>query len=161
MDKKNAKKNLDADYSIVIAGENDAKAVWEIRNSPESRKRSNNAGEVSLESHMKWFRNKYLFGRDNSCFVMRDNSAGRVVGYCRFDLSEGAYLVSIALDPSYHGKGLGYFLLSGAISKFGHPGKVILAEIQKDNAPSMSIFLKNNFRTYKEDNNNFYLKLEK
>jgi len=36
-----------------------------------------------------------------------------------------------------------------------------LAEIQKENIPSIKLFQKNNFKIYKEDDKNYYLKYNK
>jgi ribosomal protein S18 acetylase RimI-like enzyme len=47
--------------------------------------------------------------------------------------------------------------LSQTLGKFGSNG-VILAEIKKDNIPSVRLFEKNSFKIYKEDKDNYYLK---
>lgn len=135
----------------------DSKRVWQIRNHPKVRQNSNNSEEISFGKHNKWFENKYFNNNDNFCFVsVTDN---KVIGYCRFDLDKekDCYVISIAVDADYHGKGRGHLLLSRFLQKFTK-NKNILAEIQKENIPSIKLFQKNNFIIYKEDDKNYYLK---
>ncbi|MDE2001830.1 MAG: GNAT family N-acetyltransferase [Patescibacteria group bacterium] len=148
-------------YDFGDAAPADAERIWEIRNDPEARRRSNSQEVIPLEKHLPWFNDKYFSESGNRCFVLRDDKDGRAIGYCRFDKSGHDYAVSIALDSRYQGKGLGNLLLRDGLEGMnGVPGD-ILAEIQKDNAPSLKIFQKNNFEIYKEDDANYYLRHRK
>jgi ribosomal protein S18 acetylase RimI-like enzyme len=148
-------------YSVRKAKQEDAKAIWDIRNHPASRKYSANSEEIPLEKHLSWFVKKYFSEEDNHCFVLV-NSVGTAVGYCRFDLDSenDHYIVSLALDTDYHGKGLGGFLLNNVLQRF-RGKKDICAEIQKDNIASVKLFQKNNFIEYNENEKNYYLKFTK
>jgi len=136
--------------------EKDIKRIWEIRNSPSARENSNNPEEIPLDKHTEWMKNKYFTVDDNYCFVFDFND--RVIGYCRFDLQNGKYITSIAIDQNFHGMGLGEKLLKTSIEKMGL-GKEISAEIQLGNIASLKIFQKNNFKIYRQDDKNYYLSL--
>lgn len=136
----------------------DSKRIWEIRNHPIARQYSNNPEVIPFARHDKWFRKKYFSGQKNYCFIL-ESAAGEAIGYCRFDfdMAYAHYIISIALDPDFHGKGLGNELLSKALEEF-KKGKIIIAETRKDNEPSVKLFKKNHFKIYKEDEQNYYLK---
>lgn len=136
----------------------DSLGVWKIRNHSSNRIWFNTTEEVIFSSHDSWFENKYFKNKTNKCFVLQ--LSGRVAGYCRFDLSESKYVISIALDPEYQGRGFGNELLSGALKLLGCE-KGILAEVKKKNLASLKIFEKNYFDKYKEDDENIYLKYKK
>ncbi|PIR56349.1 MAG: hypothetical protein COU73_01395 [Parcubacteria group bacterium CG10_big_fil_rev_8_21_14_0_10_46_32] len=137
----------------------DAKRVWEIRNHPSARSHSGNPEAISYQQHASWFANKYFSGLDNTAFVLVVD-AGQVVGYCRFDCNkeQGGYIVSIAIDSDFQGKGFGHALLRGALDQYAQ-GKVIFAEIQKDNIASVHLFKKNGFSIESEDEKKYYLLL--
>jgi ribosomal protein S18 acetylase RimI-like enzyme len=143
---------------IRPARRDDSSAVWKIRNHPANRCWFNTTEAIGFDSHDGWFENKYFKNNENKCFVLAQS--GAVAGYCRFDLNENdEYIISIALDPDYQGRGLGGEFLSGALRLLG-PSKGILAEVKKKNLASLSLFKKNNFikYKYKEDKENIYLK---
>ncbi|MBU4348443.1 GNAT family N-acetyltransferase [Patescibacteria group bacterium] len=136
--------------------EKDIKRIWEIRNNPSVRENSNNPEEIPLDKHTEWMKNKYFINTDNYCFVLDFND--RVIGYCRFDLQNGKYIISIAIDQDFYGMSLGDKLLKISIKKMGL-GEEILAEIQLGNIASLKIFQKNNFKIYRQDDKNYYLSL--
>jgi len=134
----------------------DSKRIWEIRNHPISRKHSLNSEIITFESHDLWFEKKYFSEQDNYCFVML-NDKDLVIGYCRLDFDDGKdnYIISIALDPEFRGKGMGSRLLREALAK-SNLSKEIFAEIKKDNIPSVTLFKKCGFIKKDEDNKNYY-----
>ncbi len=136
----------------------DSKRVWQIRNHPKVRQLSNDPKEFSFEEHDPWFKKKYFLGPDNYCYVLLAQE-GLVIGYCRIDSDSDndRYVISIALDPDYHGKGLGTKLLSQSVQMFPEE-KEILAEIQKENIISVKLFKKVGFVHLREDEKNYYLK---
>lgn len=135
----------------------DAKAIWRIRNNPIVRKNSNNRASINFKKHIDWFKNKYFINNKNYCFVLERSH--EVAGYCRFDLSNNKYLVSIALSPAFHGLGLGERLLFESLQSINN--KKIVAQINFNNSASIKLFLKNNFEIYHQDKDSFYLKYKK
>ena len=146
-------------YLVRPANKKDSKRIWEIRNHPISRKYSGNSEKIFFARHNLWFKNKYFNGQDNYCFVLKSKD-GLVVGYCRLDLDNinNYYIISIAIDPNHHGQGLGHRLMRDTLSQFARWRKGIFAEIKKENLGSIRLFQKNNFKIFKEDEKNYYLK---
>lgn len=139
------------------------KRIWQIRNHPLVRKYSGQSAKIEFKNSQPWFSHKY-FSRPviNFCYLLKYNEL--VIGYCRFDLHkpQKKYDISIALDPLYHGLGLGSMLLAKSLKKFTLNKKrrfaKIHAEIQKRNPASLKLFKKHNFKIYKSDAINYYLK---
>lgn len=147
-------------FKILRAKEVDAQRIWEIRNDPLARQNSGNQEIIPIESHLKWFHKKYFENQGNYCYVLKNEKL--IAGYCRFDHDgdRNSYLVSIALDPRYSGKGLGTRLLAMSLEKFRDNRHVtVLAEVKKNNVPSRKIFEKNGFEKYKEDEENYFFLL--
>lgn len=134
--------------NIRRATEEDANRILEIRNDPLVRKNSIDQTIISLESHLEWFSKKYFKEKNNFCFVVEKDN--RVIGYLRLDEEDNHYLLSIALDASYQGQGIGSFLLNGVLKKFNFK-KPILAQVKKENLASINLF----------KNAGFKLKIEK
>ncbi len=131
----------------------DSLRIWEIRNSPAAKQGSINTDDVPWENHQPWFQQKYLENENNACFVLGHD--GKVVGYCRFDLENSSFRVSIALDSTLHGMGLGSLFLGEASAQFGKD-KTLLAEVKKGNESSVRIFKKNGFHITGEDDKYLY-----
>jgi ribosomal protein S18 acetylase RimI-like enzyme len=141
------------DYIIRQIKREDSKRLWEIRNHPKARENSNNPEEIPFVKHDAWFENKYFKNSDNICFVLE--AEGKVIGYCRFDQDENSrYIISIALDYDYQGKGLGQLLLEETLKKIPE-NKIVLATVKKGNPASLKLFQKN-FELDSEDEANFY-----
>lgn len=142
-------------FIIRLAELKDSRRIWGIRNHPEVRRNSGNSKVIPFANHLKWFETKYFKEPGNFCFVLEEKN--RVIGYCRFDFKkeDDFYEISIALDPEYHGRGLGHRLLSEALILFPS-GEKIMAEIKKSNFPSQKLFEKNKFVLNSEDDENYY-----
>ncbi|MDD5290980.1 MAG: GNAT family N-acetyltransferase [Patescibacteria group bacterium] len=146
-------------YVIRKADKEDSRRIWEIRNHPIVRKYSGNPEEIPFEKHVPWFIKKYFSREDNRCFVLESrNENSLAIGYCRLDFNKelNGYVISVALDVNFHGRGLGHYFLNKILRQFGDE-KNIFAEIKKGNISSIKLFQKNNFKIYKEDEENCYL----
>src|SRR5262245_37174505 len=134
---------------------NDAERIWEIRNTPESRRVAASAEVVPLEQHIAWFNNKYFTNTANHCFVAEQDNI--TIGYCRFDLGPNAdqFIISIATDPATHGKGVGTRLLSESVKQF-RSVIPLHAEVRKFNTASIKMFERCGFRKKSEDEKNIY-----
>ena len=141
------------------ARQEDSKRIWEIRNNPLIREYSTSKDPISFERHAQWFEQAYFQGKKNLCFVIE--CQGNVTGYCRFDCNDAsnAYTISIAVDPVYHGKGLGYQLLSSSLLHI-HQRFAVNAAVKKGNPASAALFKKSNFALVNEDEQCYYFKLE-
>ncbi|MDP2664686.1 MAG: GNAT family N-acetyltransferase [bacterium] len=140
--------------------EEDSKRIWEIRNSPLVREYSTSRDPISFEKHAQWFEQAYFQDKKNLCFVIEFQ--GNVTGYCRFDFNDAsnAYMTSIAIDPAYHSRGLGYKLLSSSLSYIPQ-ASIVNAVVQKGNPASAALFKKSNFVLVNEDEQYYYFRLER
>ena len=78
------------------------------------------------------------------------------MGYCRFDAKDDRREVSIAIDPEFHDKGMGYLLLSNSIKKLRNKENVV-ATVKLDNKKSLALFEKNGFHIIKKEKNVYHL----
>ncbi|MDX9893239.1 MAG: GNAT family N-acetyltransferase [Patescibacteria group bacterium] len=143
-------------YLVRPVETDDIKRIWEIRNHEDVRKVSGSSDIITLENHLSWFNKKYFTTRQNLCYVLANNN--QIIGYCRFDYDpdKNYYVVSIAVDPEFHSRGLGGILLAQSLKEFGGRGAV-LAQIKKLNIPSIKLFEKNGFVLDHQDQENWYL----
>jgi len=116
----------------------DSPHLWRIRNLDVVRALSNNPDPIPREQHDNWF-SKYYQDPDNHCMVIEVDNV--VAGYCRIDHG----LISIALDPNYHGLGLGTRLLQETINRVSPAVAKITAEIRRENEISLKLFTKVGF----------------
>jgi RimJ/RimL family protein N-acetyltransferase len=120
----------------------DARQIWLWRNHPATRALSRNSAEIPWEQHLAWLEG-HLGQADRLFFIGR---LGRQeIGVIRFDElagEPGAYEVSLYLDPSLHGLGLGTGLLrAGEQALAERPGACeIRAEVLDENASSLALF---------------------
>lgn len=118
----------------------DARAVLDWRNEPETRKHFFDCDPVSWEEHQRWFAGVL---QAESRFLLIAEDARGAVGVLRFDQEGTRALVSIFLVPGRAGKGLGAELLrAGARWVKGNLDGVaeIEAHIKRDNVASMRAF---------------------
>jgi ribosomal protein S18 acetylase RimI-like enzyme len=142
-------------FSVIKAGEIDSKGVWNIRYASSVKAVSLDQTVVPFEKHDTWFQKKYFDSSYNLCFVLKGVSQ-KVRGYCRFDLDDNGFLVSIAIGDGLQGKGLGHFLLSESLAQLPSSQKV-LATIFKTNMGSLRLFEKNGFKIMNEDAEKVFL----
>lgn len=142
-------------YFVRKAEKNDSRQILKIRNHPSNLKFFNNQERVLWENHNPWFEKKYFSGEDNYCFVLIYEE--KLIGYCRYDKEDGDHIVSIALDPDYHGKGFGTKLLVSSLAELSVSGPIV-AEAHKNNISSCKLFQKNNFKLFREDEKSYYFK---
>ena len=145
------------DYLVRKVEKNDSRQILAIRNHPSNLKFFNDQEKALWENHNPWFEKKYFSGEDNHCFVLIYEE--KLIGYCRYDESDGGHVISIALDPDYQGKGFGTKLLVSSLAEVSVSGPIV-AEVHKNNTSSLKLFERNNFRIYKEDINKYYFKYE-
>lgn len=129
-------------FTVKLADPEDAKEVWRIRFHPLVVPTA--LGKtVDLATHLEWFSRQYFSTNDNHCFIIKDQ--GRVVGYCRYDITPvGSYVVSIAVDPAYQAQGLGQILFTFSLAQL-KTKRPIIAQIKKENHISKKFVSRLNF----------------
>ncbi|MFA6062159.1 MAG: UDP-2,4-diacetamido-2,4,6-trideoxy-beta-L-altropyranose hydrolase [Gallionella sp.] len=130
-----------APVSVRRALTNDAALVWPWRNSEATRRYFFDPSSVSLETHMRWWDQSLL---DPLRVLLVGEVFGQAFGVIRFDFdkSERA-LISIYLNPSMTGEGLGRALLNAGLYwlRVNYTGiELVAAEIIPENQPSLRLF---------------------
>lgn len=125
--------------------EGDCRDLWLWRNSPEARKGSFNSKPVLWGEHKKWFDLK-LKSKKTSIYIAEQgvNKAGVI----RFEEKRKLLAVSINLNPTFFGKGLGSKIIKiGTIKSLRErPGiRKVIAEIVSDNIASQKAFKKSGY----------------
>ena len=123
----------------------DMRRVWKIRNSPDVRILSFDTKYIPFATHKLWFKER-IDNRNNHCYVL-EISRGKqlhIIGYIRYLFEKKSYIVSIAIDLEFRGKGYGFYLLSKTLSIL-NTKKTILANIKKGNFVSIRLFSKVGF----------------
>jgi len=119
----------------------DAATLHAWRNDPATRSVSINTAEIAYADHLRWLGN-VLAADDKSLFVAMIGS--RAVGVIRFDLlDDGAWEVSLYMDPCLHGLGLGTkMVLAGEreIERVRRNTKEFRARVVVGNRASMNMF---------------------
>lgn len=124
--------------NVRIVAAKDSADIWRIRNTDSVRSVSHHPEPIAWEQHQAWFTD-YLQNPDNHCFIVEQD--GQLAGYCRID--DG--LVSIAIDPAWHGRGLGKKLLLSAVKTSSPQISPIKAEVRFGNEASMKLFQSTGF----------------
>ncbi len=123
--------------TVRPAGPEDAAMMHRWRNDPATRSVSRNTQEIAWADHLAWTL-AMLADPERSLLV---GMVGKVaIGVIRFDrLSNGRAEVSLYLDPTLHGFGLGRAMLLAG-EAVAVPGLDILAEVLDGNAGSARLF---------------------
>ena len=129
------------------AQQEDARLLWQWRNDPEVRSVSFSQDVIPLESHCSWLA-KRLDDSDTKIWIAEDHSH-RPVGQIRFDAHDDgeAGIISIVLDQSVRGRGLGQHLIEKACQAFfdSSSSQEIIAQIKPGNAASERSFRRAGF----------------
>ena len=118
----------------------DAGMLFEWRNDLRTRRYFRNAAPLSRSGHMKWFSQTLANERSELLVVL---FGGHAVGCVRFDIDSEQAQVSIYLDPSRHGRGLGGAVLHQAMEwmHLAHPLVTLFcAEVLIENSASAKLF---------------------
>ena len=138
------------------ASMSDLNSLFRIRNQVSTYQYSLNPREVQEEEHLIWLQS--LVSQSITNFVCLVNQ--NVAGICYLTSKDPICTFSIYLSSEYMGFGLGKQLLLHTLEKSKSLGfKRYLAEIHKDNVPSIKIFESAGFQRVHSKNNkkDFYL----
>jgi len=120
----------------------DCRDLWLWRNHPAVRKWSFNQEEIQYAQHARWFQ-KSLSDKNIRIFIAHDEHKEKT-GQVRINrTSSRTAFVSVNLNPSFIGKGMGSSIINAASRHFfaAEPAvKELKAEIFSDNTPSRIAF---------------------
>ena len=124
----------------------DGRLLWRWRNEAETRRNSIDPAKVPFSRHLEWFGRK-LQASDCVILIARD-AKGRPLGQVRVDLGKGgAATVSISVDKSARGRGVGTELLRRLPVKVkGRRVRRLVAFVKPENLASVLAFLRAGFR---------------
>ena len=138
---------------LCLASMDDSDRLLSWRNDPDTVKNSLSGKTVTAEGHAEWMRQNVMFGFPTSllliAFVGTPDTAIGVLRFNATDLEEYIYEVSINMNPSYRGQGLGWRVLEVGIDKMRGCG--LIARIKAENLASRRIFRRNNFVEYSSE----------
>lgn len=126
--------------TLRVAGPADGQQVWHWRNAPAARAASRTTEEIPLAAHLDWYSRAI---KNPQRVILIGHSGDEAVGMVRFDQgAEGAWDVSIALDPSRTGRGLGTRLLRRACAwlEADRPVRRFSAAARETNPASLRAF---------------------
>ena len=155
-------KSNESQVVIKLATEEHSQQIWEWRNDPVTRSMFRSQDLVSWEDHSNWFQ-KTLKNPDRIMYVgINGNLPFGVVRFDSIHDSSNSFEISININPSERGKGLGLEILKMSLSKL--KGKIpsakkIIAEVKKENPASNRLFISSGFTPQQsnEDKFNSYL----
>jgi L-amino acid N-acyltransferase YncA len=124
----------------------DMEAIFKLSNHPSVRAVSFAAIPISWEEHVSWYRRAIL---DPACGFYVAEIDGRLSGQLRFYYQDEQITVSISIDPSFRGRGVGSTLYRQSLADFRilHPLDKVIARIKKNNEESLAFFKKLGFQT--------------
>lgn len=108
---------LNREYDIagrkVIA--TDARVMFDWANDPETRANAIDPNPIPWEGHVQWF-NKKISDANSYMFIFEHVNTEKSIGLTRFDLQNGAWLISYLVDKEHRGEGWGEVILKSGIS---------------------------------------------
>jgi RimJ/RimL family protein N-acetyltransferase len=127
----------------------DAALLLTWRNDPSARDFSQHSQLISSDEHARWFSARLERVQFEPFLFFMANL--EVVGMSRLDLIsefDDKYVISILVDPSRYGRGIGKAILDMTCDSFFglHPNKSILAKVHKQNVVSQRLFASCGFK---------------
>lgn len=134
--------------SLRAATLDDSESILAWRNSEAVRRWSFNQTPISREDHQCWMRKTLA---DPERLLLVAENANQPVGVVRFDCNDGAATISVFLDPSQMGQGLGPAILRNArrwLARERPDVTRIFADIVEGNRASADLFREAGYREF-------------
>jgi UDP-2,4-diacetamido-2,4,6-trideoxy-beta-L-altropyranose hydrolase len=134
------------EVEIRLACAEDGDMLFSWRNDERTRRYFHNPAPLAFAEHIKWFERILA---DKTKILLVSSRGGVPVGCVRFDLHDNVADVSIYLDPSLQGHGVGGRVLCAAMDWLyeQHPEiTTIDAEVHSGNVASAKMFLRCGYR---------------
>lgn len=126
--------------------ESDCRLLHDWRLHPDIRRWCGDSSQISLETHLAWFR-RFMADTRRFGFILEE--FGRPVAQIRFDPAEmpGCYRISLSTAPDCAGRGLGSQILrlGCASAEMQRAATLFVAETRINNLPSQKIFQRQGF----------------
>ena len=137
--------------TLRFAEEEDCREVYDWRNDSRVRAISFSSEEIPYEDHEQWF--KKMIRDPNRILFIIMNEEFQTIGDIRFDKKGNYSLINIVIGWDFVGKGYGTSALAKASKTYLDNFSVdyIVAEIKKDNIPSIKSFSNAGYQLCQED----------
>ena len=128
--------------SILIrkANSSDLTFFFELKTEKQSKINSLKSNKITTRSHKSWFLKK-IKNKKSILLVAIKNKKNKI-GIIRYDINEYFSEVSIIIDSSFRGQGLGIKFLKKS-ENFLKRGTIIISKVKKTNKISLAVFKKN------------------
>ncbi len=125
----------------------DCERLWHWTNDPETRARAFSSAQVPWADHVAWFEKK--LATETSLLLIGIDAKDAPVGHVRFDCdASGIGTISISIDRSHRGQGLGLAMLHGGLRDAQASGiRGARALVKPDNQASLRMFAAAGFAT--------------
>jgi len=132
-----------------IATLSDAAMLLNWRNNSRVREFSMHSDLISIDEHLRWFTARLERVQFEPFYVFEVNKL--LIGMSRLDVISGEvnkYNISVLVDPTQHGKGIGKRILNMTCENFFslHPDATLVASVHKDNLVSQKLFISSSFK---------------
>ncbi len=129
-----------SDIRLRPASGQDARNLWQWRNEPETREASFTTEPIAFDDHVRWLEAKL---RDRNVFILiAVGQDGVEIGYVRLDVHGDAIEMSLSLDRTHRGRGLGARAIRAAtefaVDTLGI--QRVIARVKAGNAASLGAF---------------------
>ena len=140
-----AKVFFEDDVRLRRANHGDCELVWKWANDPITRTASFASEPIAWNDHVKWFQ-RQVDGTDAILYIAEKN--GMPLGQVRFRIEAIEATVSISLNPTSRGQGLGWTILTLAVEELFSEKTVarVNAFVKPENERSLRLFPRAGFK---------------
>ena len=137
---------------LILRGinETDALEIVEWRSDPDVYKYFKSPHKITVKEHFNWYNKNYLFNENRFDWMCIEKKSGKKIGVCGLTKEGFSAEVNYLLAPDAQHKGYARESLSSIIQYAQdkwHTDRII-AEIHKDNGPSIALVKKLGFVLY-------------
>ena len=129
-----------ANITLRAATQNDCRSLWHWRNDQTTREASFDTAPIPYKDHKDWFFRK--FNAPDMCIFIIIDQNNHEVGYIRFNIASDQAEISVSVDRSERGRGIGAAAIRLGSERILALGRVnrVLAHIKRDNRGSVKTF---------------------
>lgn len=145
---------------LILRGitEDDAPEIVEWRSDPEAYKFFRSPHRITMDEHLSWYRNNYLSNNNRFDWICVDKSSGRKIGVFGAVRDGKTAEVNYLLAPYAQHKGYASEAVKRIIEYVRSELHIkrVVAEIHRDNAPSIALAERTGF-TLESESGDFLL----
>lgn len=140
--------------NIRLAAKDDCLNVFQLSNMDYVRAHSFNKEKIVWEDHIQWFA-RAIADESIKFYIIEDTD---FIGQVRLNIVNNIALISISILKEFQHKGIAYSALKKIIAENEYQ---YLAQVEKDNLPSITLFERLGFVRRKEEENYFEYEFKK